>query len=65
MTDKEYERRLRIEFDKGVECGIKIMKERMLLAAENGNPIDINGRAYFVKDDMDNLRERIGGIEED
>lgn len=65
MIDKELDRCLRIEFDKGVEHGIKIMKERMLLAAENGNPIDINGRAYFVKDDIDNLREKFEGIEEE
>ena len=28
------------------------MQERMLLACKNGTPISINGRAYFIKSDM-------------
>ena len=33
------------------------MQERMLLACENGNPIEIDNRAFFVKSDIDNLRD--------
>ena len=29
------------------------MEQRMILAAKNGTPIDVDGRAYFIQDDMD------------
>lgn len=38
------------------------MKERMLLACENGNPIEIDNRAFFVKSDIDNLRDIIADL---
>ena len=33
------------------------MKEKLLLAAENGTPIEINGRAWWLKSDIENLRD--------
>lgn len=42
------------------------MKQRMLLACENGNPIELNdGRAYFIKSDIDNLRDIFADLETD
>ena len=38
------------------------MKEIMLLACENGNPIEIDNRAFFVKSDIDNLRDIIADL---
>ncbi len=48
---------LQAELQKGISQGIKLMEERMLLACENGNPLDIRGKAFFVKSDMENLHE--------
>ena len=47
-------------FNSGVLTGIKLMKERMLLACENGMPLEINGRAYFVQSDLQNLQSIFG-----
>lgn len=44
---------------KGFEIGIKLMQQRMLLACENGTPIGIEGKAYFVQDAITNLRNII------
>lgn len=41
------------------------MQERMLLACENGTPISINGRAYFIKSDMQNLHDIFSDLEAD
>ena len=52
------------QYKKGIEIGIKLMQQRMLLACENGNPIELDGRAYFVKSDIQNLRDIIDDLEE-
>lgn len=41
------------------------MKERMLLACENGNPIEIDNRGYWIKSDIDNLRDIFADLEAD
>lgn len=45
------------QFKMGVVAGINLMKEKLLRAAENGTPIEINGRAWFLKSDIENLRD--------
>ncbi len=45
------------QFEMGVAVGINLMKEKLLLAAENGTPIEINGRAWWLKSDIENLRD--------
>lgn len=50
-------------YKKGFAEGVRLMEQRMLLAAENGAPIDVDGRAYFIQDDMDHLREIFAEIE--
>ena len=47
----------------GILEGLRLMEQRMILAAKNGTPIDIEGRAYFVQDDMDHLEEIFTKIE--
>ena len=54
---------LNYQYNKGVLDGIKIMKQRMLLACENGTPIEIDGRAYFVRSDLQNLRDIMDDLE--
>ena len=56
---------LNYQYNKGVLDGIKIMKQRMLLACENGTPIEIDGRAYFVRSDLQNLRDLMDDLEKD
>lgn len=53
------------QYRKGIQDGIKIMQQRMLLACENGTPINIEGKAFFVRSDLQNLRDVMDDLEED
>ena len=44
-------------YKRGIEEGIRQMKEKMLRSAENKKPIVINERVYFVQTDIEDLRE--------
>lgn len=44
-------------FEQGVVTGIKLMEQKILKACEEGKPVEIDGRVYFVKSDIQNLRE--------
>ena len=64
------ERELKVMLDKaerrGIEQGIRLMQQRMLLACENGTPIELpDGRAYFIKSDMQNLQDIFADLEAD
>ena len=47
----------------GILEGIRLMEQRMILASKNGTPIDVDGRAYFIQDDMEHLKEIFAEIE--
>lgn len=63
MTGKELKTLLEQAENKGINKGIALMKEKMLLACENGAPIEINGRAYWVRGDIENLRDIFKDLE--
>lgn len=54
-------------YDRGyrdrIKHGLKLMEERLLLACEHGNPIEIGGRVYFIKSDIQNLRDIFEDLE--
>lgn len=62
---EQMQQALNHQYNKGIFEGIKIMKERMRLACENGTPIEIDGRAYFVRSDLQNLRDIMDDLEKD
>lgn len=68
INEKDLETMLQEQYQKGVaegtQMGIRLMEERLLLACENGNPVGIRGRAYFVKSDIQNLRDIMDDMEE-
>ena len=49
---------------RGIMQGIKIMEQRILLEFENGNPLNIEGKAFFVRSDIDNLRGIFADLEQ-
>lgn len=51
-------------FEQGIVTGIKLMEQKILKACEEGKPIEIDGRVYFVKSDIQNLREIFAKMEE-
>lgn len=65
MTEQELKAMLERAEKREIEQGIKIMEQRMLLACENGTPISINGKAYFIKSDIQNLHDIFADIEAD
>lgn len=65
MTEQELKAILDHAERRGIEQGIRLMQERMLLACKNGTPISINGRAYFIKSDMQNLQDIFADLEAD
>lgn len=66
MTDEELKIMLEQAEKRGIEQGIKLMQQWMLLACENGTPIELpDGRAYFIKSDMQNLHDIFSDLEAD
>lgn len=65
MTEQELKAMLDHAERRGIEQGIRLMQERMLLACENGTPINIEGKAYFIKSDMQNLHDIFADLEAD
>ena len=66
MTEQELKAMLDHAERRGIEQGIRLMQQRMLLACENGTPIELpDGRAYFIKSDMQNLHDIFFDLEAD
>ena len=67
INEKDLETMLQAQYQngiaEGIQVGIRLMEERLLLACENGNPVAIKGRAYFVKSDIQNLRDIMDDME--
>lgn len=59
IKEKDLEILLQAEYQKGMEK----MQQKILMACEQGSPIDIGGRAYFVKSDIQNLRDIMEDLE--
>lgn len=64
MTERELKIMLDHAEKRGILQGIKIMQQRMLLACENGTPINIEGKAYFIRSDIDSLRGIFADLEQ-
>ena len=47
------------EYKRGFMDGVKLMEQRIIMAAESGKAIDIDGRAYFTRNDLQDLEERM------
>lgn len=65
MTEQELKAMLDHAERRGIEQGIRLMQERMLLACENGTPLEIGGKAFFVRDAISNLRDIFDDLEAD
>lgn len=56
MEEKELNQILNNKYQKGFQEAINIMEQRLLFACENGTPIAIANRAYYIKSDLQNLQ---------
>ena len=58
MTEQELKAMLERAERKGIELGIRLMQEKMLLACEKGTPIELpDGKAYWIQSDLAHLRQ--------
>ena len=58
IEEKDLEKLLEKKYQEGIAVGVELMKQKMLSACENGTPIELlDGRAYFIKSDLQNLRD--------
>ena len=57
IKERDLQRLLYSEYQKGIDKGIDLMKQKLLHAHENGNPIVLKEGVFFIKSDMDNLRD--------
>ena len=61
--EKTFNELLREKYEEGFKLGMQLMKERLKIAAENGSPIEIDGRAWYLKSDIENLRDIMEDLE--
>ena len=59
------EQLLKQAYSKGLEDGKSQEQQKMLSACENGNPAVIDGRAFFIKSDLENLIDIFADLEAD
>ncbi len=50
-------------YQDGLNIGIRLMEEQMLLAHENGVPLEVKGRAWWIQSDIDNLKNIMDDLE--
>ena len=57
MKEQQLQDKLDEYYNRGIQHGIRMMKDKMLLACRKGTPIEIDGRVYYIRSDLDNLKE--------
>lgn len=65
IEEKQLKELLKNQYRKGFAQALKLMEQRMLLANENGTPLEISGRAWFISSDMENLQGIFEDMKED
>ena len=51
------QQRMEEQYNRGITVGMELMIEKLRMAADNGTPIEIDGRAWYLKSDIENLRD--------
>lgn len=64
MEENELHQLLKREYQKGFLDAINLMEQRLLLACENGTPVAIGNKAYFIKSDLQNLQDIVNDLAE-
>lgn len=59
MEQKQFETIKAAEYKRGFMDGVKLMEQRIVMVAESGKAIEINGRAYFTRNDLQDFAERL------
>lgn len=65
MENRErMEQMMEEQYNKGIAVGMELMMEKLRMAADNGTPIEIDGHAWWLKSDIENLRDIFEDIHE-
>lgn len=57
MKEQQLQNKLNEYYNRGIQQGIRMVKDKMLLACKKGTLIEIDGRVYYIRSDLDNLKE--------
>ena len=57
MKEQQLQNKLDEYYNRGIQQGIRMVKDKMLLACKKGTPIEIDGRVYYIRSDLENLKE--------
>lgn len=57
MMEQQLQDKLDEYYNRGIQQGIRMVKDKMLLACKKGTPIEIDGKVYYIRSDLDNLKE--------
>lgn len=52
-------------YKEGIIHGVRLMEERIIAACESGNPVEVRGKAYFIRSDIQNLRDVFDDLEKE
>lgn len=63
INESELKKLLDSEFQRGRDYGINLMVQKLLHAYENGNPVVLENRVFFIKSDIENLRDIFADLE--
>lgn len=58
---EKMEQMMEDQYNRGITVGMELMMEKLRMAADNGTPIEIDGRAWYLKSDIENLRDNNTG----
>lgn len=68
VKEKWFRSAVRANYWRGVNRGIELMKRKIVLSCETGDPIEIDDKVYFIIGDLENLRrimEDLGRMQQD
>ena len=57
MKEQQLQDKMDEYYNRGIQPGLCMMKDKMLLACRRGTPIEIDGKVYYIRSDLDNLKE--------
>ena len=66
IEERDLGKLLEKKYQEGIAVGVELMEQKMLSACENGSPVELpDGKAYFIKSDMQNLHDIFSDLETD
>lgn len=65
IEERDLEKLLEEKYREGIAVGVELMKQKMLSACEHGSPVEILGRAFYVRSDLQHLHDVFAELEKD